>query len=99
MLQFEEYFKIAELLISVISVILVIIGLILPFRQSLRLNKENYKDELNQKKMIWRIQLIDEQISKYYGPICAILKEQTIIRKRIWYQIGRQVIFDERKDD
>lgn len=44
------------------------------------------------------MRLIDEQISKYYGPISAIIKEQSIIRQRIQYQIGRKVIFDKGKE-
>lgn len=94
MASFDQIIKIAELIISVISIALVIVGLILPFKQAIKLNKINQNDKLTQEKRVWRMQLLDEQISKYYGPISAILKEQTIIRQRIWYQIGRDTIFD-----
>jgi len=98
MITFDELIKIVELLVSVVGIVLVIIGLILPFKQSIELNKLNQKEQFEQNKIVWRMNLIDEQISKYYGPISAILKEQSIIRQRIWYQIGRQVIFDGGKD-
>ncbi|OUQ62824.1 hypothetical protein B5E53_16960 [Eubacterium sp. An11] len=91
-------FEIMELIISIIGLLLVVIGLILPFKQSVKLNQINQNNELEQEKRIWRMQLLDEQISKYYGPISAILREQTIIRQRIWYQIGRDVIFNNGKD-
>lgn len=91
-------FKIMELIISLIGLLLVAIGLILPFKQSVKLNQINQNNQLEQEKRIWRMQLLDEQISKYYGPISAILREQTIIRQRIWYQIGRDVIFNNGKD-
>jgi len=98
MLTFDVFSKILELAISIIGLVLVVVGLILPFKQSIELNKINQNDQLKQEKRVWRMQLLDEQISKYYGPISAILKEQTIIRQRIWYQIGRTVIFDGGKD-
>ena len=91
-------FKIMELTISIIGLLLVVIGLILPFKQSVKLNQINQNNELEQEKRIWRMQLLDEQISKYYGPIYAILREQTIIKQRIWYQIGRDVIFNKGKN-
>lgn len=94
----DVYLKIIELSISIIGLVFVAVGLILPFKQSIKLNKISQNDQLKQEKRVWRMHLLDEQISKYYGPISAILKEQTIIRKRIWYQIGRDVIFDGEKD-
>ncbi len=98
MLTFDMFSKVLELAISIVGLVLVVVCLILPFKQSIELNKINQNDQLKQAKRAWRMQLLDEQISKYYGPISAILKEQTIIRQRIWYQIGRNVIFDGGKD-
>lgn len=98
MLTFDVLSKILELIISVFGLLLVIVGLILPFKQSIELNKINQRDQLKQEKRVWRMELLDEQISKYYGPISAILKEQTIIWQRILFQIGRNVVFDNGKD-
>lgn len=98
MLTFDEVMKILDLLISVIGLVLVIVGMILPFKQSVELNRINQRDQIEQAKRAWRMQLLDEQICKYYGPISAILKEYSIIRERIWFQIGRRVIFDNGKD-
>jgi len=39
MITFDELIKIVELLVSVVGIVLVIIGLILPFKQSIELNK------------------------------------------------------------
>ncbi len=98
MFTLDVFFKILELVISIISLLLVIVGLILPFKQSIELNKINQNNQLKYEKRVWRMQLLDEQISKYYGPISAILKEQTIISQHIWEQIGSEVIFDRGKD-
>jgi hypothetical protein len=97
-MSFEEMTKILELVISIVGLLFVIVGWILPFRQSFKLNKVNQSAQLEQIQREFKIKLLDEQISKYYGPISAILTEQSIIRQRIWYQIGRQVIFDDGKD-
>lgn len=98
MLTFDVFTNILELFISIIGLVLVVIGLIVPFKQSIELNKIIQNDQIKQEKRAWRMQLLDEQICKYYGPISAILKEQTIIRQHIWHQIGRNVIFNEGKN-
>lgn len=95
---FDEITKILELIISTVGLIFVIVGWILPFKQSLKINKINQSAQLEQMQRELKIKMLDEQISKYYGPISAILTEQTIIRQRIWYQIGREIIFDKGKD-
>lgn len=95
---FEDMTKVLDLIISTVGLAFVIVGWILPFKQSLKLNKINQSAQLEQMKRELKIKMLDEQISKYYGPISAILTEQSIIRQRIWYQIGRQVIFDKGKD-
>lgn len=108
-MEFEQIVKIIELLISIIGVILVGVGLVAPFYQSLELNKINQKNtlELNkvtqenalrQKQLEWKINILNEQISKCYGPISAILMEQEIISDKIWFVFGRKAIFDHGKD-
>lgn len=97
MFTFDVFAKILELVISTIGLVLVVIGLILPFKQSVELNKITQESQLKQEKRAWHVQLLNDQISKYYGLISAILKEQTIIRQRIWYQIGRRTIFEKEK--
>ena len=91
---FDDIVKVFELAISTVGLTFVIVGWILPFKQSLKLNKINQSAQLEQIQRELKIKMLDEQISKYYGPISAILTEQSIIRQRIWYQIGRQVIFE-----
>lgn len=98
MVTLEIVFKISEIAISIVGLILVALGLVLPFRQSLKITQINQRNHFEQQKKIWEIQLLNEQISKYYGPISAILKEQTTIRQRICYQIGRNIIFDDGKN-
>ena len=95
---FDTIARIIELLLAGIGLLFVIVGWILPFKQSLKLNKLNQTAQLKQTQREWKMRLIDEQISKYYGPISAIIKEQSIIRQRIQYQIGRKVIFDKGKE-
>ena len=90
--------RIVELIFTGVGLLFIIVGWIIPFKQSLGLNDLNQKAQLKQVQRAWKMQLIDEQISKYYGPISAIIKEQSIIKQRIQYQIGRQVIFDNGKD-
>lgn len=95
---FDMITRIIELVLAGIGLLFIIVGWILPFKQSLKLNRLNQKAQLEQAQREWKMQLLDEQISKYYGPISAIIKEQSIIRQRIQYQIGRKVIFDKGKD-
>lgn len=95
---FDAFIKALELIVSIVGLILVAVGLILPFKQSIKLNKIAQKAQLKQEKRAWRMKLLDEQICKYYGPISAILREQTIISQRIWYQIGRNAVFDKGKN-
>ena len=83
---------------SIISAPLVVIGWIVVFRQSVKLNNINRSAELSERKLEWKIQYIDQQIANYYGPIAAILREQTIIRQRIEYQFGRDYSFAAGKD-
>ena len=90
--------RIIELSLTVIGLLFIIVGWVLPFKQSLKLNRLNQTAQLKQAQREWKMQLLNEQISNYYGPISAIIKEQSIIRQRIQYQIGRKVIFDKGKD-
>lgn len=95
---FEEITTIFELVLTSIGLIFIIVGWIIPFKQSLRLNKINQLSQLEQTQRELKIKILDEQISKYYGPISALLTEQQIIGEKIWYQIGREKVFDNGKD-
>ena len=95
---FDMIMRIIELSLTVIGLLFIIVGWVLPFKQSLKLNRLNQTAQLKQAQREWKMQLLNEQISNYYGPISAIIKEQSIIRQRIQYQIGRKVIFDKGKD-
>ncbi len=97
-LTFDQVVKLLELLISFVGLLFVIIGWVLPYRQSLELNKINQEAQLKQIKREWKMQLLDQQISKYYGPISALIQEQSIVRQRIQHQIGRNTVFDRGRE-
>lgn len=92
-LTFDEAISIFNILISVVGLLFVIVGWIVPYRQSIKLDKQNRKASLQQTQREMKIQRIDEQLSKYYGPILAILKEQDIIWQGLCEEVGRTYIF------
>ena len=60
---FENMTKVFEMIISTVGLTFVIIGWILPFKQSLKLNKINQSAQLEQTKRELKIKMLDEQIS------------------------------------
>ena len=76
----------------------IIIGWIIPHRQALKLERQNRDANLKQIQRELIIQRIDAQLSNYYGPILALLREQEILWNRIHDQIGSGPIFSKGQD-
>ena len=94
----ELLFQAIEMMVAIGGLIFAIVGIYLPLKKEREREKRTFEAQLEQDKRAWRMQLLDEQISKYYGPISAILHEQTTISERVWEQIGRRKIFENGKD-
>ena len=99
-------YEIAEVVLGSISLVLTFAGLILivfgwiiPYKQKLEIERNRQKSERNMQKMKWEKELVDKQISEFYGPISALLQEQNIIRSRVSYMFGRNFIFDKDHPD
>lgn len=95
----NEIFNLMSVILSAIGLIFVIFGWIIPYKQKIAMEKKRHEENLELQKIIWEKDLIDQQISKFYGPISALLHEQDIIRSRIFLMIGRDAIFDERHQE
>ena len=93
-LKLEQAIAIAEIIIAAVGLVFVIVGWIIPYRQSIKLDKRNRNAELMQTQREMKIARIDEQLSKYYGPILAILQEQEIIWTRVHEQMGGGPVFE-----
>lgn len=94
-LTFEQIVAILEVVIAAVGLVFVIVGWIVPYRQSIKLDRNNRNAELLQTQREMKIARIDEQLSKYYGPILAILKEQNIIWTRVHEQMGGGPVFEK----
>lgn len=90
-------FDIINTLIALIGVILVIIGLIIPYKQSLDLNKLQQENQISLEKKKWKKEFIDYQISCLYGPIYAIIVRNDVRFNRILDQLGRKAIIPSNK--
>lgn len=86
----EILFKIIEIFISIIGLVLVIFGWIIPYRHAV-------KNEKELEKIRWKKDLIDKQISNLYGPIYALIIESKVSFSRILYQLGRNCVIPEDK--
>jgi hypothetical protein len=95
---FEMIATIIELSLILVGLLLVVIGWILPYRQSLESVKQQQEFE---KKLLcakWEKELVDKQIAHFYAPIAELLREQDLRWRFIGEQIGRSIIFDDGKD-
>ncbi len=92
-LTFDEITKIIELSFAIIGLLLVVFGWIIPHKQSIK--SANQQQEFEKKLLCaqWEKELLDNQISKFYGPIAELLREQDLRTSLIAYQLGRKVIF------
>lgn len=95
---FDHSIAIAEIIIAVVGLVFVIVGWIIPYRQSIKLDRSNRNAELLQTQREMRLARIDEQLSKYYGPILAILQEQNILWTRVHEQMGGGPVFESWQD-
>jgi len=93
----EIRFKIIEITIACIGIILVIFGWIIPYRQSIKAEALRKKNENEAEKIRWKKELIDHQIADLYGPIYALIIEGDITFSRILYQLGRRSIIPNDK--
>jgi len=91
-LTFNEIGKIIELSIAVIGLLLVVFGWFIPYKQSVRTT--NRQQEFEKKLLCaqWEKKLLDDQISKFYGPIAELLREQDLRLRTIKYQLGENII-------
>lgn len=91
----EIIFKTIELSLTFTGLVFVIFGWIIPHRQFEKDEKKRKKFEEDIRQRQWKKELIDQQISKLYGPISVLLKEQDIRFSLIQYQMGKVYIFDK----
>lgn len=97
-LTFDKTVAIIEILISMVGLFFVVVGWIIPYKQSVKLDKNSRTAQLRQTQREMKIQRIDEQLSKYYGPILAILREQDILWARVCEQMGGGPVFESWQD-
>lgn len=93
----EFIFKIIDTAIAVISLLLIIVGWIIPYRYSLKINNLRINSEKELERIHWKKDFIDRQISELYGPIYALIIEGDISFSRILDQLGRSCIIPEGK--
>ena len=91
----EIIIKIVDLILTFIGLVFVIFGWIIPHRQSQKDEKKRRKFEEDFKQRQWKKELIDQQISRFYGPISVLLREQDIRFSLIQYQMGKTFIFSK----
>lgn len=94
--KWEVALGIVDLVLTFGGLIFVIFGWIIPYKQRLALEQQRKESEVKFLKLKWEKELIDNQISLFYGPISALLNEQIIVRDKIFQMIGRNYIFDEK---
>ena len=93
----EILFKIIEMTIAVIGLVLVVFGWIVPYKNSIKMEKLRIQHENEIESLRWKKDLLDKQISQLYGPIFSILAEADISFERILFQLGRRHIFPKDK--
>lgn len=87
-----EVYRLIEVIIASIGLILVVFGWIIPYRQDRNKLKLQNEQELDMEKIKWRKEQIDRQISQLYGPIYALIIEGDVLFARILYQLGRRYV-------
>lgn len=79
----ETWKYILELVISIVGLLLIIVGWVVP-------NWIKHKEEQEN----WKKDLIDKQISKLYGPISSLLNEMQAGYEVVLAQLNRSAVFD-----
>ena len=87
--------KVIELFLEFIGLLLIVVGWIVPYRQSLKTQINNKIYEMNFQKRKWYKELVDKQISEFYGPISELLHEDTMIFRFVLEQMGRKSVFED----
>lgn len=93
----EIIFKIIDIAIAIIGLILVIFGWIIPYRHSIKAENLRIDNEKELERIRWKKDLIDRQISELYGPIYALIIEGDVSFSRILYQLGRNCVIPKDK--
>ncbi|MCF2653318.1 hypothetical protein [Anaeromassilibacillus senegalensis] len=93
----EIIFKIIEISIAFIGLVLVIFGWIVPHRNSIKTEKTRIQNDKELERIRWKKELIDKQISNLYGPMYALIIEGEVSFSRILYQLGRRCVIPRDK--
>lgn len=93
----EIIFKIIEISIAFIGLVLVIFGWIVPHRNSIKSEKTRIQNDKELESIRWKKELIDKQISNLYGPMYALIIEGDVSFSRILYQLGRRCVIPRDK--
>lgn len=93
----EILFKIVEMVIAMIGLSFVIFGWIVPYRNAIKMEKLRADNEKELERIRWEKELIDQQISKLYGPIYALIIEGNVSFSRVLYQLGRGYVIPKDK--
>ena len=94
----EAIFKIIEIIIAIIGTILVMFGLVIPYRHSKKAEAHRVENEKEADRNRWKKELVDNQISKLYGPIYALIIEGEVMFSRVLYQLGRNSVIPKGLD-
>ncbi len=97
----EIAFRIIEIIVSLLAVIAVVFGWIIPYKQSIKAEKIRKENDRIAEQKRWKKELIDKQISLLYGPLDQIIRESKIMFNLILYQLGRNYIIgkDQKFED
>ncbi len=93
----EIIFKIIDIFIAVIGLILVVFGWIIPYQHSTKSEKLRIDNEKELERIRWKKDLIDRQISELYGPLYSLIIEGDVSFSRILYQLGRNCVIPKDK--
>ncbi len=93
----EIILSVIELCFTFIGLALVIFGWIIPYKQSVKEEKRQRKFEEDLLKRQWKRELIDKQISDFYGPISALIKEKDVMFSLVLYQLGKKYVFNKQQ--
>lgn len=93
----EIILNIIELCFTFIGLVLIIFGWIIPYQQTMKEEKRQRKFEEDLLKRQWKKELIDKQISDFYGPISALIKEKDVTFSLVLYQFGKKYIFNKQQ--
>ena len=91
----EILFRSIEVALTLIGLVLVVFGWIIPYKNSIKAEEIRARNELEMERIRWEKELIDKQISNLYGPIYALINERYVTFSRVLYQLGRQYVIPE----